>query len=158
MGETNSPLVAHVGYNISPLERVKLKILTTDGLWFNFFIWLSWVEKYSNPRATEGESIFIQPQKVCGHVMISLCSFSCDNLSSSNLILLNFEHNDPWHRINVGKFPAYYCIQQIIVSSNLLCQAKYCVHICFWYTLFNFLLRTRAVVSCFALHSPVLNF
>jgi len=65
MGETNSPLVAHVGYNISPLER----------------------EKYSNPRATEGESIFIQPQKVCGHVMISLCSFSCDNLSSSNLIL-----------------------------------------------------------------------
>jgi hypothetical protein len=27
-----------VGYNISPLERVKLKILTTDGLWLNFFI------------------------------------------------------------------------------------------------------------------------
>jgi hypothetical protein len=25
MGETNSPSVAHVGYNISPLSRVKLK-------------------------------------------------------------------------------------------------------------------------------------
>jgi hypothetical protein len=43
MGETNSPLVAHVGYNISPLERVKLKILTTDGLWLNFlFNSLEW--------------------------------------------------------------------------------------------------------------------
>jgi hypothetical protein len=29
MGETNSPLVAHVGYDISPLKRVKLNILTT---------------------------------------------------------------------------------------------------------------------------------
>jgi hypothetical protein len=28
MGETNSPSVAHVGYNISPLLRAKLKILT----------------------------------------------------------------------------------------------------------------------------------
>jgi hypothetical protein len=27
MGETNSPSVAHVDYNISPLKRVKLKIL-----------------------------------------------------------------------------------------------------------------------------------
>jgi hypothetical protein len=26
MGETNSPSVAHVGYDISPLSRVKLKI------------------------------------------------------------------------------------------------------------------------------------
>ena len=26
MGETNSPSVAHVGYDISPLLRVKLKI------------------------------------------------------------------------------------------------------------------------------------
>jgi len=25
MGETNSPSVAHVGYDISPLSRVKLK-------------------------------------------------------------------------------------------------------------------------------------
>jgi hypothetical protein len=47
MGETNSPSVAHVSYDISPLSRVKLKIL------------LSWVEKYRNSRATEGESIFI---------------------------------------------------------------------------------------------------
>jgi len=38
MGETNYPSVAHVGYDISPL---------------------SWVEKYRNPRETEGESIFI---------------------------------------------------------------------------------------------------
>ena len=44
MGETNSPSVAHVGYDISPFSRVK----------FN-----SWVEKYRNPRATEGESIYI---------------------------------------------------------------------------------------------------
>ena len=27
MGETNSPSVAHVGYDISPLSRVKLKNL-----------------------------------------------------------------------------------------------------------------------------------
>ena len=38
MGETNSPSVAHVGYNISPLSRV---------------------EKYRNPWATEGESIYL---------------------------------------------------------------------------------------------------
>jgi len=29
MGETNSPSVAHVGYDISPLSRVKFKFLTT---------------------------------------------------------------------------------------------------------------------------------
>ena len=29
MGETNSPSVVHVGYDISPLKRVKFKILTT---------------------------------------------------------------------------------------------------------------------------------
>jgi hypothetical protein len=29
MGETNSPSLAHVGYDISPLSRVKLKMLTT---------------------------------------------------------------------------------------------------------------------------------
>jgi hypothetical protein len=29
-GETNSPSVAHVGYDISPLKRVKFKILTTS--------------------------------------------------------------------------------------------------------------------------------
>jgi hypothetical protein len=29
MGETNSPSVAHVGYDISSLSRVKFKILTT---------------------------------------------------------------------------------------------------------------------------------
>ena len=29
MGETNSPLVAPVGYDISPLSTVELKILTT---------------------------------------------------------------------------------------------------------------------------------
>jgi hypothetical protein len=28
MGETNSPSVAHVSYDISPLSRVELKILT----------------------------------------------------------------------------------------------------------------------------------
>jgi hypothetical protein len=52
MGETNSPLVAHVGYDISLLSTVEFKIL----------IKLSWVEKYRNPRATEGESIcnFVQ--------------------------------------------------------------------------------------------------
>ena len=30
MGETNSPSFAHVGYDISPLKRVKFKILTTS--------------------------------------------------------------------------------------------------------------------------------
>jgi hypothetical protein len=30
MGETNSPLVSHVGYDISSLKRAKLKILTTS--------------------------------------------------------------------------------------------------------------------------------
>jgi hypothetical protein len=30
MGETNSPSVAHVGYDISPLSRVKFQILTTN--------------------------------------------------------------------------------------------------------------------------------
>ena len=29
MGETNSPSVAYVGYDISPLSRVKFRILTT---------------------------------------------------------------------------------------------------------------------------------
>jgi hypothetical protein len=29
MGETNSPSVTYVGYDISPLSRVKSKILTT---------------------------------------------------------------------------------------------------------------------------------
>jgi hypothetical protein len=28
MGETNAPSVAHVGYDIFPLSRVKFKILT----------------------------------------------------------------------------------------------------------------------------------
>ena len=40
MGETNYPTVAHVGYDISPLKRVNLKILTTSR------------------QATEGKSIF----------------------------------------------------------------------------------------------------
>jgi hypothetical protein len=35
MGETNSPSVAHVSYDIFPLSRVKFKMLT-------------WVEKYRN--------------------------------------------------------------------------------------------------------------
>jgi hypothetical protein len=29
MGEANSPSVAHVGYDISPLSKTKFKILTT---------------------------------------------------------------------------------------------------------------------------------
>jgi hypothetical protein len=64
MGETNSPSVAHVGYDISPLARVKFKILTTpDGLWLKFKF-NSRVEKYRNPRATEGESIYIHQQNI----------------------------------------------------------------------------------------------
>jgi hypothetical protein len=35
MGETNSPSVARVGYDISPLERVKLKILRRVVRFFN---------------------------------------------------------------------------------------------------------------------------
>jgi len=35
MGETNSPSVAHVGYDISPLSRVKLKIKFNSLEWRN---------------------------------------------------------------------------------------------------------------------------
>jgi hypothetical protein len=35
-GRINSPSVAHVGYDISPFKRVKLKIATTNGLWLKF--------------------------------------------------------------------------------------------------------------------------
>jgi hypothetical protein len=35
MGETNSPSVARVGYDISPLSRVKLKILWRVVKFFN---------------------------------------------------------------------------------------------------------------------------
>jgi hypothetical protein len=49
MGETNSPSASHVGYDISPLSKVKLKILSTR--------LTAWVEKYRNLRATEGEFI-----------------------------------------------------------------------------------------------------
>jgi hypothetical protein len=40
MGETNSHSVAHVGYDISPLSRVKIKNSnhSPDGLWLNFLI------------------------------------------------------------------------------------------------------------------------
>jgi hypothetical protein len=41
MGETNSPSVAHVGYDISPLSRVKLKFLTTRLTASSFGIQLS---------------------------------------------------------------------------------------------------------------------
>jgi hypothetical protein len=51
MGEANYPSVAHVGYDISPL---------------------SWVEKYRNPRATEGESIFIYHRDVVSSVISTL--------------------------------------------------------------------------------------
>jgi hypothetical protein len=38
MGETNSPSVAHVGYDISPLSRVEFKNVNhlPDGLWLKF--------------------------------------------------------------------------------------------------------------------------
>jgi hypothetical protein len=38
MGETNSPSVAHEGYDISPLKRVKFKNFnhSPDGLWLEF--------------------------------------------------------------------------------------------------------------------------
>jgi hypothetical protein len=35
MGETNSPSVVHVGYDISPLSRVKFKILNLTLEWRN---------------------------------------------------------------------------------------------------------------------------
>ena len=34
MGETNSPSVAHVGYDISPLSRVKLKNVSMNNSFF----------------------------------------------------------------------------------------------------------------------------
>ena len=51
MGETNSSSVAHVSCDISPLKRVKLRIVTTSR------------QEYRNPRATEGESIYINLTK-----------------------------------------------------------------------------------------------
>jgi len=36
MGEANSPSVAHVDYDISPLSRVKLH--SPDSLWLKFYI------------------------------------------------------------------------------------------------------------------------
>jgi hypothetical protein len=38
MGETNSPSVAHVGDDISPISNVKLKKINnwSDGLWLTF--------------------------------------------------------------------------------------------------------------------------
>jgi hypothetical protein len=39
MRETNSPSVAHVGYDISPLLRDKLKILTTRLTVINYFVY-----------------------------------------------------------------------------------------------------------------------
>jgi len=40
MGETNSPSVAYVGHDISPLLRAKLKKINHlhDGLWLKFLI------------------------------------------------------------------------------------------------------------------------
>ena len=52
MGETNSPSVAHVGYDISQLSRVKLKNLT---LLSGEISQLTW--------ATEGESIIFSLHK-----------------------------------------------------------------------------------------------
>ena len=47
-------------------------------------------------------------------------------------------------------------VQRIIVFCNLLCQAKYSVHICFQYELVQLPLCQHAVVvSCFNLHSPI---
>ena len=68
MRETNSPLVAHVGYDISSLSRVKFKknYHSPYGFWITFYIQLSWVEKYSNPQATEGESIY-HSKIICTH-------------------------------------------------------------------------------------------
>ena len=60
MGETNSPSVGHVGYDISPLLRVKFKILATRltarGYFFNLTLLSG---EISQPTATEGEFICI---------------------------------------------------------------------------------------------------
>ena len=36
MGETNSPSVAHVGYDISPLKRVNFNHKQANSLWLKF--------------------------------------------------------------------------------------------------------------------------
>jgi hypothetical protein len=63
LGETNSPSVAHVGYDISPLSRVKLKILTTR----LFFVVLE-------------NGVAILPPSICGLIY-------CTRLVSSILIV-----------------------------------------------------------------------
>jgi len=55
MGETKSPSVAHVGCYISSLSRV---------------------EKYRNPRATEGESIY-NTRMLLVNVHIDKCQLCC---------------------------------------------------------------------------------
>jgi hypothetical protein len=64
MGETNSPSVAHVGYDISPLARVKFKILTTpDGLWLKFkFNSLEWRNIVTHGQLKE--NLYISTNKI----------------------------------------------------------------------------------------------
>jgi hypothetical protein len=62
MGETNSPSVAHVGYDISPLSRVKLKILATRltacGKFFEYTT-LEWRNIITYGKLKENLYIFI---------------------------------------------------------------------------------------------------
>jgi hypothetical protein len=61
MGETNSPSVTHVGYDISPLSRVK----------FNSLEWRNIVTH----GQTEGESIFIYVCRQIYDCVISLLQY-----------------------------------------------------------------------------------
>jgi hypothetical protein len=82
MGETNSPLVAHVGYDISPLDSwIKNVNHSPDGLWLQILIYFSWVEKYRNPRATEGGFIcnFVQRFGLSHLKQVLSCSQSRNN-------------------------------------------------------------------------------
>ena len=53
-------------------------------------------------------------------------------------------------------FPAYYCVQHIIMSSNVFFQAKYCVHTCFYFN--THLLNFPLSIFWGRMHSPLFYF
>jgi hypothetical protein len=76
MGETNSPSVAHVGYDISALSRVKLKMFShsSDGLWLKFkFYSLEWSNIVTHGQLKE--NLYILLQNVTSFfLLICLCT------------------------------------------------------------------------------------
>ena len=65
MGKTNSPSVAHVGYDVSPLSRVKFEMLTTRPTacgWNFWFDSLEWRSVVGHRQLKENLYIFTVPK------------------------------------------------------------------------------------------------